>query len=74
MVRFTCFAGFAGIAYMDYKIYRFDGIIIGTAGAILFNPFYKVVFKRDAWQTIDLVLGCLLILWIIIDITLKKSK
>jgi hypothetical protein len=74
ITRFACFAGFAAIAYMDYGIKRYDGLVIGIAGAVLFNPLFKVTFKRHVWQTIDTSIAIVLFLWIIIDIIIVLNK
>jgi hypothetical protein len=70
ITKFLSFAGFIVIAYLDYKDRIFILIPLSIAGIILFNPLFKVHFKRPVWQLLDRYLIFILAAWIIIDISI----
>jgi hypothetical protein len=60
-VRVACFVGFMWLAY-EYKTITIS--LIGCVGAaILFNPIFKIYFTRSVWNTIDVIVAVLLIIW-----------
>ncbi len=67
MNRFVALVGFSILAYRDYMRKYYLSLFISIPCVVLFNPFFKVTFKRDIWQEIDLILICILILWIVIE-------
>ena len=73
ITKFAAFVGFIAIAYFDYKDKFFYTIPISLAGAILFNPLFKMTFKRPVWQEIDKwVIGVLLV-WIFFELIIWLS-
>jgi uncharacterized protein DUF6804 len=67
MVRFVSFVGFAALAYLDFKDKRYLFVLLSAAGVILFNPLFKVTFKRPVWQDIDEAIAYILVVWILIE-------
>ncbi len=63
MLRFVSLAGFAIICYLDYKKGYFLCLLISIPGIVLFNPFFKITFKKEIWQAIDEAIAYLLIVW-----------
>jgi hypothetical protein len=73
LVRWSCCIGFIWLVYEEIKAekikYHFP--VIGCVIlAILFNPLKPFYYTKSAWQTIDVITGVLLIMWIILDIIL----
>lgn len=45
--------------------------------AILFNPIFKIYFRKEFWQKVDIAVASVLIFWVIIEIasfTMKKNR
>ncbi len=62
ITKFVAFVGFIVIAYLDYKDKFYYTIPLTIAGAILFNPLFKITFNRPVWQEIDKwIIGILLV-------------
>lgn len=69
--QFVRIAGFSGFAYLAYNEFTKSRSITGllcTASAILFNPVFKIYFKRDVWNTIDAILAVSLLIWVVIEV------
>ena len=65
-VRLATCAGFIWLAYCYSKNALLLLPCIGAA--LLFNPIIKVVFNRDTWHVIDLIIAGLLGIWVIVDL------
>ncbi len=68
--QFVRIASCIGFAYLAYKEFEEDKTITGIlciGCAILFNPIFKIYFKRELWNDIDLVIAIALGVWIIAD-------
>ncbi|GMU87022.1 MAG: hypothetical protein AMXMBFR48_22630 [Ignavibacteriales bacterium] len=60
-LRIAAAAGFGYLAFLGFKSkFRFTPLL-WVAGALLFNPVFKVALKRDAWQLFDIAFALLLI-------------
>ena len=66
-IKFAAFVGF-GVLIAIYKEKYFIEALIAAIGVMFFNPFYKVSFKRDTWQDIDLYIAIGCAAWILADI------
>jgi len=66
-IKLAAFAGFLALIWIYRDTYLIESIIAG-AGVLLFNPLFKMTFKRHVWQEIDyyLVVGCAV--WVITDL------
>jgi len=40
---------------------------------VLFQPFWEVTHTRNVWNIIDLIIATGLIIWVIIDVRIKKK-
>jgi len=67
-VRIAGCIGFCYLAYEEYKSRRVITEILCIACAILLNPIIKIHFSRSLWNTIDLIIAILLIIWIVVDL------
>lgn len=72
-VRIGGFIGFLYLAYLEFQEERPLTGLASAACAILLNPLYKITFKRDLWNTIDVIIAGLLLLWIIVDIIMNRK-
>ena len=71
LVRFTATAAFAYLSY-DYFKSKKDGLgFLFAALALLFQPFFKIVFGRIIWNVVD-VLVAVALFYLIIN-TIKKK-
>jgi hypothetical protein len=66
-IKFAAFVGF-GVLIAIYKDEYYIEAVIAAIGVMLFNPFYKVSFKRDTWQEIDYWIAISCAVWILADI------
>jgi|ERR1035437_984340 glucose-6-phosphate-specific signal transduction histidine kinase len=77
-VRLIGCALFIWLAYLEYKEKRIINSALSVGGALLLNPIFKIYFKRDLWNDIDLAIAIALGIWIIIDLVYlyngKRSK
>lgn len=71
-VRLAAFAGFIYLAYIELQRNKTAVGIGCVAGAILFNPIFKIAFQRRQWQILDIIVAALLLLWLFIDF--KRNK
>jgi hypothetical protein len=67
MVRLISFTGFAVLGYLDYKDGQYFLIVPSAIGVLLFNPLFKITFKREIWQDIDVAIAYILAAWILIE-------
>lgn len=59
-LRIAATAGFGYLAYFGFKSkYRFTPLL-WAAGALLFNPVFKVALGRELWMVFDLAFAVLL--------------
>jgi hypothetical protein len=78
-IRFAAFVGFAILTGMYYKQGKIVEALIAAVGTMVFNPFYKVTFKRDTWQDIDYCIAMACAAWVIADlvklsVTLRRER
>lgn len=60
-LRIAATAGFGYLAYLGFKSkYRFTPLL-WAAGALLFNPVFKIALKKDTWQLFDIAFALLII-------------
>ena len=71
-VRLAAFVAFIYLAYTEFKHNRQIIGIVCVAGAILFNPVFKIAFGRELWHIVDMIAGVLLVIWAFTD--WKKTK
>lgn len=74
--QFVRIAGCIGLAYLAYLEFEANKPLTGTLcviGAILLNPIYKIHFVRSLWNTIDLIIAGLLIIWVIVELITKPK-
>lgn len=71
-VRLIGCALFCWLAYLEYEGKRIITTALCIGCALLLNPIFKVHFKRELWNNIDLILAIALLIWIIIDVINKK--
>lgn len=71
-IRIAGCAGFVYLAYVELEAKKNITGILSIAAAILFNPIFKIYFTRQLWNTIDVVIGLLLIFWSLIDVIQSK--
>ena len=66
-IKLAAFAGSLALIWIYRDTYLIESIIAG-AGVLLFNPLFKMTFKRDVWQEIDyyLAVGCAV--WVVTDL------
>lgn len=67
-IRIAGCIGLAYLAYFEFEANKMPTGVLCVAGAILLNPVYKIHFVRSLWNTIDLIMAALLIIWIVIDL------
>lgn len=66
-LRIAATAGFGYLAYFGFKSkYRFTPLL-WAAGALLFNPVFKVALGRDLWMVFDLIFAVLLLASIFLE-------
>lgn len=66
-VRIIVCAGFAILAWMENDKERIPTAILFLGCAILFNPIFKITFKRATWNTIDIIIAICLVIWLVVD-------
>lgn len=71
-VRIASSIGFIWLAYQYKEKPLF--LITCIAGAILFNPIFKISFPRKTWNRIDVIIAIGLILWTIIELILLAAE
>jgi hypothetical protein len=67
-IRIASCAGFAYLAYVEFKEERIITGLLSLSCAILFNPIFKIYLKRPTWQNIDVIIAILLAIWIVTDL------
>lgn len=73
-IRVACCAGFAYLAYVEFESERNVIGLLYVGLAILLNPIAKIHFIRGTWNEIDLVIAIALIIWTIIELSLRHGK
>lgn len=71
-VRLACCAGFIYVAVQEFKAGKQITGVLSVAGAILFNPIFKIYLRRGTWNTIDVIIAVFLIAWAIAEFANKK--
>ena len=66
LVRFSALLGFVILAYQANKDDKQIEMIIYSAFALLFQPFFKVALGRDLWNVIDVLIGIGLVISIFV--------
>ena len=61
-VRFAGLIGFSILAYQANEHSRYIEMIIYSALALLFQPFFKIALGRQIWNIVDVVVGIGLII------------
>ncbi|MCZ4319203.1 hypothetical protein O4H26_09385 [Aequorivita viscosa] len=69
LVRFLAFIGFGYLAYRAKHENNNTAVIIYSALALLFQPFFKIALGRDLWNIVDVVVA----IGLIITLFPKKS-
>jgi len=67
-VRFLCLVGCGWLTY--FEIERKQNYLFGTITAsiaVLYNPGYEIILRREIWHPIDIGLSVLLAIWVYID-------
>lgn len=72
-VRLACCAGFIYMAVQEFKAGKRITGVLSVAGAILFNPIFKIYLGWSRWNIVDVIIGTLLLLWTIVDFTFWHS-
>lgn len=75
--QFIRIAGCIGFVYLAYTEFEKKNMVTGIscAGiAILLNPIFKIHFTRHLWNTIDVIIAILLIIWVGIDFIQEKHS
>ena len=67
LLRIICTVNFLIIALYEFQIQKYLIAFVGLFGAILFNPVYPVVFKRQEWIKIDNLVLIIIVLAILLD-------
>ncbi len=67
-IRVAVCAGFIWLIYDRFDKENIVTILFCTSAIILFNPIFKIHFKRPIWNTIDIAYGIGLVIWIVIDL------
>lgn len=67
-VRIATFIFLLIISFVEFNEKKIFEPIILLCAAILFNPIYKVYFKKPVWNKIDIVLAGVLILLSIFEL------
>ncbi|NRT14799.1 putative HAD superfamily hydrolase [Flavobacterium sp. 28A] len=53
MVRFAAFVGFGILTYHENQQRKQIELIIFGAMALLYQPFLKIILRRELWNNID---------------------
>ena len=69
-VRFAGLIGFSILAYQANEHSRHTEMIIYSALALLFQPFFKIALGRQIWNIVDVVVG----IGLIISIFMKPKE
>lgn len=72
-VRFAGLIGFAILAYQVHEQGRQSEMIIYGVLAFLFQPFFKIALGRQIWNTVDIIVGFLLLASIFVNPQKDKS-
>ncbi len=56
-VRFSCFVGFALLAFNAKSRDKDSEIVIYGILSLLFQPFFPITLGRELWVMVDLVVG-----------------
>lgn len=72
-IRIGATATFVFLAYSNVNQKNNSLLIIYIALAILFQPFFKIIIHRNAWQYIDVIVALFLII-ISITETFKRKN
>ena len=73
-IRIVACIGFFWLAYQELENNKKIIGLVTICCGILFNPVFKIYFKRTLWNKIDVIIATSLIVWIIIDIAFPNSK
>lgn len=66
LVRFAALVGFGILAYYEHKKNNMTLVVVFTALALLFQPFFKIALGRMVWNIVDVVVGLFLLISLII--------
>jgi hypothetical protein len=68
IIKIIALIGFGFLAFV-YLVQK-NGIemIIAVFGVAIFNPFFKVHFKKSTWHQIDIVLAIIVGIWCLVDL------
>jgi hypothetical protein len=67
-VKLTALVSFCCLAYFYFQWNDYFDFGISCIGIGLFNPIYKLHFKKDTWQQIDIWVAIICGVWIIYDL------
>ena len=70
-VRWTITVSFFCLVVNTLKNKQFERSVFFISMAILFNPIFKIWFKREVWQIIDIIVSLILIGMLIINMKKK---
>jgi hypothetical protein len=72
-IRLACCAGFIYLAVQEFKAGKQITGVLSVAGAILFNPIFKIYLTRATWTTLDVIIAVLLIIQAVIEFASAKK-
>lgn len=73
-VRLVSCAGFIYLAVQEFKAGNQITGVLSVAGAILFNPIFKIYLRRGTWNTLDVIIAAILITWAITEFARINRK
>jgi len=60
--------GFGVLTFYYFKKGWIVDLPLALIGVILFNPFFKVHFRRETWQIIDMWIASVCGIWVVVDL------
>ena len=74
LIRVISFVLIGYFSFLEYRLNRIIFFLIFLIGALIFNPFVKIILTKDIWVIIDIIYASLIFITGIIDIKNINTK